>query len=305
MDARVESHSFKSCLTNTRFQEYVSMRMYIVFALAVCFVIGIGIPVRAHGPQIQLTADSAKIVTRELILDDPYSDSLTDPKSVYAMPLAQYVGVWQSHPNDSRLPDNSFEFPSGPGFAYGYGYHATTNPEPFPVGSKFILGFTKGLKSWNGTTFVDAGATELEAYRGSSAAPSALAKTSDTGPFASLMFPGSPGVSFTNEGADTHTSVSHRMLGDGTSTASPLADGVYLVSLQLSSTSTALAASDPFYFVLSKNGGTAVQAAIDSLGFDASRVENLVPEPATASLALCGVAALTLVWQRYNRLARS
>ena len=251
-----------------------------------------------HGPQIQTTNDSGKIVTRE-ILDDPYGDSLTSPKLVYAMPLAEYLGVWRAQPDESLV--------GWPGFAYGFGYDALTNPAPFPVGSKFALGFTDGLKSWNGAAFVDADATEAEAYRGSSAVPSALAKTSDSGPFASLQFPGEAGIAFVSEGTDTHNTVNYRMLGDGTSILSPLADGIYLLSFQLTSSDVSVMASDPFYFVLPKNGSSAaVQAAIASLGFDAALVQNLtIPEPATASLVFCAVMGLSLSSRRLWKVSRS
>ena len=41
----------------------------------------------AHGPQIQITNDNNKIVTRALHQDGDYSLALTAPKSVYVMPL--------------------------------------------------------------------------------------------------------------------------------------------------------------------------------------------------------------------------
>jgi hypothetical protein len=217
------------------------------------------------------------------------------------MPLAQYQGVWRAQPDGSVEPDLTPTYVGWPGFAYGYGYEATTNPAPFPVGSKFVLGFTAGLKSWNGASFGDAGATEAEAYRGSSAAPSALAKTSDAGPFASLMFPGGAGVTFAAEGADVHNSVHYRMADDGSSITSQLADGAYLLSMQLSSTDAAVGASDPFHFVLSKNASPAtVQAAIGSLGVDPSRVQ-AIPEPASGLLAAWGLAVALCARQRRSR----
>src|SRR5262245_35974904 len=79
-------------------------------------------PARAHGPQIQLTGESGKIVPRRLILDGPYSTTLTPPTSVYVMPLAESGAVWYSRPNGHLLPSGLPEFFSGPGFAYGFGY---------------------------------------------------------------------------------------------------------------------------------------------------------------------------------------
>lgn len=245
--------------------------------------------VMADGPQIQTTNQAGKIVTREIVDESAYSTILTGPKSVYAMPLAKVAGVWRAQPDPA--------FTGWPGFAYGFGYDALTNPAPFPVGSKFILGFTDGLKSWNGSSFVDAGATEAEAFRGSSLFPSASAKTSDSGPFASLMFPGD-GISFVSEGADTHNTVNYRMLGDGNSDTSSLPDGIYLLSMQLSSTDSAIADSDPFYFVLTKNGGGALPAAIAALGVDPSLVQVIIPEPMGACLSAIGLLALSFVRPR-------
>lgn len=261
----------------------------------------------AHGPQIQTTADAGtgKIVTRRIVPDGSYDTALSAPTSVYVMPLAEYLGVWRAQPDGSLLPDLTPAFVGWPGFAYGYGYDAATNPAPFPVGSKFTLGLTAGLKSWNGVAFVDPGVTEAEVYRGSSAAPSALAKTTDIGPFASVQFPGGTGITFASEGSDVHNTVNYRMVGDGSSITSPLANGIYLLSLQLSSTSASVAASDPFYFVLSKNGSpSGIQAAVASLESNASRVQNLIPEPATAGLAGCAAMGLMLAARQRGKATR-
>lgn len=270
------------------------MRAYkLVIAL---FVLSFAASSYAHGPQIQTTLTSGKIVTRNIVDDSTYHTALTDSKSVYVMPLGQTAGIWRAQPDNSLV--------GWPGFAYGYGYDASSNPAPFPVGSKFILGFTAGLKSWDGTAFVDAGVTEAEVYRGSSASPSAIARTSDVGPFQSLMFPGGSGVSFASEGADVHNTVNYQMLGNGTSITSPLTDGIYLLSLQLGSTDGTVGTSDPFYFVLNKNGSpSAVSAAVDSLGFAPSAVQ-VVPEPGTCalfSLALAAIVGLRSMRGRQSR----
>jgi hypothetical protein len=258
----------------------------------------------AHGPQIQVTLDGGKIVTRELLLDGDYSTSLTNPKSVYVMPLGVTSNVWYSRPNGSLLPGGLPEFNSGPGLAYGYGYDATTNPAPFPVGSQFELTFTAGLKSWNGSAFVDAGVSQLEAFRGSGV-NLVVARTSDAGPFQGIAFPStispSTGISFTASEEETHTSVSYRMLGDGASTTSALADGIYLASFQLGNTASSVQDSDPYYFVLSKNAAVAdVVAATNSLGASAGQVQYLlVPEPTAAVLARCGALALVGIRRRH------
>lgn len=266
----------------------------------------VGLPALAHGPQIQITRDvSGKIITRKIVDDENYHTELTTPTSVYVMPLSQYLGVWRAQPDNSKLPNGDPVYVGWPGFAYGYGYDATTNPQPFPVGSKFILGFTEGLQSWDGSMFDDAGATELEAYRGPSVAPTALAKTSDSGPFQNLMFPSGAGISFTAEGNETHNTVHYRMLGNGSSITSSLDDGIYLVGFQLSSTaSSSVTPSDAFYFVLHKNAQpTAIADAVESLGFAPSAVQ-VIPEPGTGMLAVIGVTGFcgwTSVARRRNR----
>ncbi len=274
-----------------------------MFVLTVCAVAAVS-SADAHGPQIQTTLTEGKIVTRKIVDDDSYNSALTDPKSVYVMPLTQYLGVWRAQPDNALLPDGTPEFVGWPGFAYGFGYDADTNPAPFPVGSKFVLGFTAGLESWDGAAFADAGITEAEAFRGSSATPTALARSSDIGPFQNLMFPGGSGVSFASEGADVHNTVNYRMLGDGVSPASPLDDGIYLLSFQLSSTDSSVAASDPFYFVLHKNPATgAIARAVDSLGVDPSLVQ-VVPEPAAWLLVVIGCGALGRIRCRQTRRDR-
>jgi hypothetical protein len=274
------------------------MRLKYRLAIA-CACVHAGVAA-AHGPQIQLTADAGKIVTRRIVDDENYHTALTSPTVAYVMPLAEYLGVWRAQPDGTLLPDSTPQYIGWPGFAYGYGYDATTNPAPFPVGSKFVLGFTAGLQRWDGAAYVDAGATEAEAYRGSSASPSAVVKTSDGGPFASLMFPGGSGVSFTAEGTDVHNSVHYRMLGDGASLTSPLADGIYLLSMQLSSTDASLAASDPYHFVLTKNATpAAVSAAVSALGVAPGGVQSVVPEPLGGGLAVAGgVGVFTLIRRR-------
>lgn len=259
----------------------------------------------AHGPQIQLTGESGKITTRRLILDGPYSDSLTPVTSVYVMPLKEYLGAWYPRPNDSLLPGDIPEFFSGPGFAYGYGFDsATPAVTPFTAGAKFGLTYTAGLKRWNGSSFADAGATELVAFTGGNPeAPTATAKTSDTGPFASLAVPAGAGtISFTAEGDEVHSTVRYRLLGDGTLATAPSADGVYLLGLQLSISSGDKTPSDPFYYVLTKNASAGdVSAAVASLGFAPNLVQTIVPEPGSASLTLLGVSVLGATRRRLRR----
>jgi hypothetical protein len=278
-------------------QREVLMRLKTWMLLAAVSVFG-G-TAGAHGPQIQITAEAGKIFTRRVVDDSNYHTALTSPTSTYVMPLAEYLGVWRAQPDGTLLPDSTPQYIGWPGFAYGYGYNPTTNPAPFPVGSNFVLGFTAGLKRWDGAAYADAGATEAEAYRGSSAAPSALARTSDSGPYASLMFPGGAGASFASSGAEVHNTVHYRMLGDGVSPTSPLADGIYLLSMQLGSTDSSLTASAPYYFVLTKNAAPAeVSAAVSALGVAPGAVQYVVPEPLTGGMALAASIGVLVVARR-------
>ena len=258
------------------------------FALGLLFVLTAS-PAFGHGPQIQVSNDSHKIVTRELHLDGPYSATLTSPKSVYVMPLLPLDGVWYSRPNNT--PNTTIpglpEFPSGPGLAYGYDL-ADGGIQTFAAGSVLSVGFADGLKRWNGATFADAGATQLKSFRGSNASVSSPAEnfaiTSDSGPFDSVSL-AAVAVGYGSEGPEVHASIRYALLGDGTSPTSGSADGVYLLTMQISSTQSGLSASDPYYFVLSKNGAVAdVVAAVHSLGVAPGLVQWLVPEPGGAAL---------------------
>ena len=234
----------------------------------------------AHGPQIQITNTDNKIVTRNLFSDEPYSP-LTSPVSVYVLPLnLEPNGNTYIQPNDAiDTVSGQPEFPSGPGITYGLG--AT-----FTSGYRFSLSFTDSLKIWDGANWTDPGTEQIQAYRGSEGAPSASAITSDSGPFATLAFSNIAA----NYNSSAHSSVSYRLLGDGSNPASPSDDGVYLLSLQLSSNQPGLASSDPYYFVLYKNVGRAeALAAASSLGIDSSLVQ-VVPE--AGSLTLMGLAGL-------------
>jgi hypothetical protein len=267
------------------------------FALGLLFALAAS-PAFGHGPQIQISNDNNKIVTRELHLDGPYSTSLTSPKSVYVMPLASLDGVWYSRPNNTSsttipgLP----EFPSGPGLAYGHDL-ANGGPQTLAEGSVLSIGFADGLKRWNGAAFADAGATQLKSFRGSnvhvSSPPENVAITSDSGPFDSVSL-AAVAAGYGGEGAEVHGSIRYALLGDGTSPTSTSADGVYLLTMQISSTQPGLSASDPYYFVLSKNGAAAdVVAAVHSLGVAPGLVQWLVPEPGGAALLATSMFVFT------------
>jgi hypothetical protein len=258
----------------------------------------------AHGPQIQVTNDGGKIVTRQLIADGPYSNSLTPAKSVYVMPLLDFNGVWYSRPNSAIDPILGVPaFPSGPGFAYGYDL-ADGGAQLFETGSVLSLAFTDDLKQWNGASYVDAGATQLKGFRGSNASIASpaenFATTSDSGPFDSLDLP-TVAANYGVEVAEVHTSLRFALLGDGTNPLSIAPDGVYLLGMRLTSTQIGLGASDPYYFVLYKNAASSVVVdAVNSLGVSASAVQFAdVPEPTTAALTVIG-----LFWLGSARLRR-
>jgi hypothetical protein len=274
------------------------MRLYLVPALAVCLVLGHGISVRAHGPQIQITGDTGKIVTREIILDDPYSTSLTDPKSVYVIPVAQLNGVWYSQPNSDIDPIlMQVEFPSGPGLAYGYD-RVGGGPQVFAAGSTLSENFTAGLKLWNGSAFVDPGTEQIGAFPGSQTAPADQAITSDSGPFTGITFP----AMAASYDEDDHFEARFRLLGDGVNPLNPSQDGVYLLSLQVTSTQGGLAPSDPFYFVLGKNAtDEAVIDAVNALTTDhgiAPSLVQYVPEPGALTLFVVGAVCLIVMRRR-------
>lgn len=258
----------------------------------------------AHGPQIQITNDSGKIVTRNLILDGPYSTSLTSPKSVYVMPALDFSGVWYSRPNQAIDPILlTPSFPSGPGFAYGYDL-ADGGPQAFETGGVFSVTFTAGLKRWNGATFSDAGVTELKAFRGSDptiSTPAAnFATTTDAGPFDSLSM-AAIAAGYGADGAEVHGSLRFALLGDGSSPTSGSPDGVYLVSFQLSSSQAGLNPSDPYFFVLNKNAAwSTVESAVNSLGIAPSLQQWAVPEPASCVLILVGIAYVAGIRRRRN-----
>jgi hypothetical protein len=254
---------------------------------------------RAHGPQIQLTIDSGKLTTRQVILDKPYSTALAAPKAVYVMPVLPFSNVWYSRPNEAIDPILlQPAFPSGPGLAYGYDL-ADGGPQAFATDSVISITFTAGLKRWDGATFTDAGSTELKAFRGSNPAISSpaanFAVTSDSGPFDSVSL-ATVLAGYGADAAEVHGTVRFALLGDGSSPTSASPDGVYLVGLQASTTQMGVSPSDPYYFVLNKNASwSTVQMAVDSLGIGASLQQWTAPECGTCVLCLLGAMCLGTV----------
>ncbi len=248
---------------------------------------------RAHGPQIQITDDNNKLVTRQLFRNEPYT-ALSPPASVYVIPMRQLGGIWYVQPNSDLDPIlQQPAFPSGPGLAYGYD-QVDGGPRDFAVGSTFSEVFVDGLKRWNGSAFVDPGTEQIGAFRGSAVAPADQATTSDSAPYAGITY---PAISATYT-ADDHSAARFRLLGNGTDPLSPSQDGIYLLSLQLKSTQPGLAPSDPFYFVLRKHATDAttieaVNALVQSQGISPALVQ-YVSEP--TSLLLVALAAVSLIF---------
>jgi hypothetical protein len=263
------------------------MRYFVVVLMA---VVAAGETAVAHGPQIQITATGGKIVTRELIVDGPYSTSLTPPKTVYVMPMLDNLGVSYARPNyvDFVVPGVP-EFYSGPGLAYGYGYDAATNPAPFAGGTTFGFAFVDGFKKWDGTAFSDPGVAQMQAFTGGFSAPTGTATTTESPVFQSLQIPAAPAsIDFSADHEEVHSTARFRYLGDGV-TPSSAPDGIYLLSFVLVNPPIGALPSDPFYFVLSKNGApAALEAAVGSLGVSPSLVQSLVPEPGMGVL-VCGL----------------
>jgi hypothetical protein len=112
-------------------------------------------------------------------------------------------------------------------------------------------------------------------------------------------------ANYGTEGAEVHNSIRFAILGDGTSPTSAVDDGVYSLKLQLSSTQSGLAPSDPYYFVLYKNAAASdVAAAVRSLGFGSSAVQWVTPEPSTLSIIAFAVACLVIDQNRSRRRLR-
>lgn len=258
----------------------------IKFALAIALAPG-SLPAFAHGPQLQITRDGNKITTRSIFLEEPYT-MLTDEKRVYVIPLLETSGVWYSRPNNAKnsttwLP----EYTSGPGIAFGYGAAFTT-------GNHFDLNLIDGLLAWNGASFSDPGMEQLQAYRTNSAGAiqsSAVTNGSLTESSPATMVYGN----ISSISAGSHSGTSFRLLGDGENPGGG-DDGVYLLSMTLSSSESIVGDSDPYYFVLHKNAvdvevAAAVDGLLSSLSIGPQYVQ-YVPEPGSMTLAAFGAASV-------------
>ncbi|WP_442484255.1 hypothetical protein [Aeoliella sp. SH292] len=251
-------------------------------------------PVLAHGPQIQITNTDDKIVTRDLFGDGSYT-SPTPARSVYVMPVLEDLGIWYTRPNTAERPViGGPQYYSGPGLAYGSQVGTT---DAFAAGGVFTLSLTDGLLAWNGIAFDDPGTEQVRAFRGSPTSMSATATTSDSGPFESLAF----AAIATGYNSEAHATARYQFLGDGVDATTEPDDGVYLLSLKLSTSEENIADSDEFYFVMHKNAPHAdIRAAIESLGVSPASVQvvgQLIPEPSALVIAAAAIGGVAL-WRK-------
>jgi hypothetical protein len=123
------------------------------------------------------------------------------------------------------------------------------------------------------------------------------ATTTDSGQFDTITYP----LTVAND--EAHTGMGFRFLGDGVSNTSTLADGVYLLSLKVST--AGLADSDPFYFVLPKGvspeeagQATLTFAAQQGIARDAVQTMAAIPEPASLTLAAAAISGCVAARRR-------
>ena len=260
------------------------MRLSGFLIVATFIGAGIGMPAWGHGPQIQLSTEAGKIVTRQVMIDDYTPVSAVT--SIYVLPVASVSNQWLVQPPGTAG--------SGPGIAPGVGFVDAAS-HPFKTGN-YATSIVDGLKKWNGASFVDAGDAQLQLYKTVSGNP-LTATTTDSGPFVSLTY------SLTVANEEAHTGMGFRFLGDGVSNTSALADGVYLLSLKVST--TGLNDSDPFYFVLPKGvlpeeagNATFAFAQQQGIGVGAIQAMTAIPEPASLALAALAIGGCLAVRRR-------
>ena len=283
----------------------------------------------AHGVQTQLTYDIVgnKIDTRSIAFTSANTlglpsrpDSVTPQRRAYIEPLLlSPIGAgtgWYARP-DPELTAGVPAHPAGPGPSWqyadgltnsvagtGWSYSGST-ALPNLQATAFTYKLLDGLKQWNGTSFVDPGAEQLQMIASdgtTSFTPTALnsVTTTDSGPFGALALSSITSRSSTN---NAHSSLSFRLLGDGTTLADG-DDGVYLLKLAIGTnatvgnTGTPVGDSDSVYFLFTKNAayGDAFAAA-SSLGISPALIQGQVPEPATLA-AVAGLAGLVLRCRR-------
>ena len=283
------------------------MRKYLLTIVAPLLVAA---PVFGHGDQVQITYNPAigKIETREIVHTTSRPSAISDLKRVYVMPFLSLTGGagdgWYTRPNDERNIFGVPLYPTGPGITFQYDEAAQlpgtgwsfsgSGSLPNLQGTNFGYFFADGLKEWTGASFADSGPEQLQMFRGDgTSVPSIMSDSTDVGPFATMAL-----SNIATKSSNAHSSVGYRLLGDGTNfgLAGPAAgdDGIYLLTMQLTSTAAGVGASDPFYYVMYKNRDvTEALAAAAGLGFDPSLVQ-LMPEPSSLMLLVAGVAAINM-----------
>lgn len=277
------------------------MRSFVFLGMsALCVTSAFG-----HGVQVQISYNpaSGKIETREVVHTSSRPTALSDLKRVYVMPLMPQVGGagdgWYTRPDDERNAFGVPLYPTGPGVTFQYesqlagtGWNFSGGASGNLQGTRFSYSLTDSLKVWTGSTFADPGMEQLQLFRGDgTSVPSVTATTSDSGPFSTLDL-----STITTLSSNAHSSVGFRVLGNGV--ASGLSgglegdDGIYLLSMQLTSNAVGVGASEPFYYVMYKNRNvTDAMEVAASLGFDAGLVQ-LVPEPSSVALFLIAVGCV-------------
>src|SRR5262249_6228692 len=149
-----------------------------------------------------------KIVTRQLMLNEPYSSTagLTAPASVYVMPAlpVSYIG----QPVARLKPSNTQVF--GPGFTYGYDQ---------TVGSTRLFQadlnlHVNGLQIWNGSAFVPTGVNKEQVglLASTSNVNSDTVKTTASGGDLAVAISKDTGTGLPNYTADAHTSARYTLL---------------------------------------------------------------------------------------------
>ncbi|HQY87321.1 MAG TPA: hypothetical protein PK402_01595 [Tepidisphaeraceae bacterium] len=254
----------------------------------------------AHGPQTQLTLDNNQITTRNIFADEPYREDLTPATGVYVMPIMPSTGSsgteWYVRPITTLNSSNQPVYLSGPGLAWGYGINESTGQTVWPTGGTFSMAFTGGLKSWDGSAFVDPGTEQLQLFRQSGPTVIGSAVTQDSGPQQPGVVSGA--VSVNPSSLEPHTSFRYRLLGDGTNQFSASDDGVYLASFQLSmtnQTSTNILPSEEYFYVLAKNVSMDEATSIAQATFPNLTIQT-IPEPTVLGLAgLMGLVSLRRV----------
>ncbi len=269
----------------------------------------------AHGPQVQISLDDAnKVVVRQIVTTSssesflPRFATLTPPTSVHVLPVFVVNNPTNAFNGQVTVQPHPFSQPGGHsgggGYSFRYNFY-TPDTNMFindaPVGkvnlegTNFRMQYTSGLTRWDGSSFIDAGDTQLKAQRGSDGNknnPLQIMTSQDDGPassfinFGTLNAPTGSAVLSQNP----HGYITHSLVGDGVNPTSPVLDGIYKISLQISSTHSDIAASDTFDWVLFK--GVSVSEAADVAEMLGGS-QQVIPEPASL-IALATLGGLLL-----------